>query len=73
MEHRTLVISGASKGIGRATAAKYCGLGHRVVNLSRTPLEYESVINIQADMSDPRWLEACKTDLLENGLFQPRL
>ncbi len=35
----TVVISGASKGIGKAAAAQFIEAGHLVFNLSRTPAE----------------------------------
>ena len=33
---KTLVITGASKGIGLATARKFCDAGYRVINFSRS-------------------------------------
>ena len=34
---RTVLISGASKGIGRSLAERLAGLGHKVVGIARTP------------------------------------
>jgi 3-oxoacyl-[acyl-carrier protein] reductase len=33
---KTLIITGASKGIGLATAVRFCDAGYRVINLSRS-------------------------------------
>jgi NAD(P)-dependent dehydrogenase (short-subunit alcohol dehydrogenase family) len=54
--NKVLVISGASKGIGRATAALFVEKGYRVVNLSRSAPDLEKVIHIQADLADANWV-----------------
>ena len=43
----TVVISGASKGIGKAAAAQFIGAGHLVFNLSRSPVDLTGIKNIQ--------------------------
>lgn len=47
----TLVISGGSHGIGRATVASFLQSGWRVVNLSRTPCEDPAVHTISVDLA----------------------
>ncbi len=48
---KTLVITGASKGIGFATARKFCDEGHRVINLSRSPAPDDRVENHGIDLT----------------------
>ena len=48
---RTAVITGASKGIGRAVAAAFRAAGDRVVNLSRSPSPVAGVVNCQVDLA----------------------
>lgn len=48
---RTLVITGASKGIGRAVAERFRAAGDRVVNLSRTPSPVQGVTNCRIDLA----------------------
>lgn len=48
---KTLVITGASKGIGLATATRFLDAGYRVINLSRTPAPDERVENHRIDLS----------------------
>ena len=48
---KTLVITGASKGIGLATAEKFLEDGYRVINLSRTPAPDERIENHAIDLS----------------------
>ena len=61
---RALVITGASKGIGRAAAILFQQHGHRVINISRTPLKLDGIINITADMTRSGWLDSCRESLL---------
>ncbi len=53
---RVLVITGASKGIGLATAQKFIDEGFAVVNISRSHCPIEGVQNCEIDLSDPRWV-----------------
>ncbi|MGV0036419.1 MAG: hypothetical protein ACNYPE_16260 [Candidatus Azotimanducaceae bacterium WSBS_2022_MAG_OTU7] len=50
----TVVISGASKGIGKATAAQFIEAGHLVFNLSRTNADLPGIKNVQIDLAGPR-------------------
>lgn len=54
---RVLLISGASKGIGLATAARFSAAGYGVVNLSRSPCEVAGVTNLTVDLSQENWVE----------------
>ena len=47
----TAIITGASKGIGRATAEKFRDLGMDVINLSRSPCEVSGVTNLAIDLA----------------------
>lgn len=58
---KKIVISGASKGIGRATAEKFVARGERVFNLSRSPSRVTGVIDIAIDLS----LDVASTDIAE--------
>jgi 3-oxoacyl-[acyl-carrier protein] reductase len=60
-----LVITGASKGIGFATAKRFLGQGARVVNLSRTRCELEGVLNLTVDLSQPGFERAVEAALLQ--------
>ncbi|MDG1905663.1 MAG: SDR family NAD(P)-dependent oxidoreductase [Arenicella sp.] len=50
-----LVITGASKGIGLATAQLFQEQGYEVINISRTPCPLPDVINLKVDLADPAW------------------
>ena len=47
----TVVISGASKGIGKAAAAQFIEAGHLVFNLSRTPADIPGIKNVLIDLA----------------------
>ncbi|MGI9284635.1 MAG: SDR family oxidoreductase [Pseudomonadales bacterium] len=55
---RYLLITGASKGIGFATAQCFVEQGYKVVNISRSPCEIADVTNLQIDLTTPGWEEA---------------
>ena len=46
-----VVITGASKGIGRAAAAAFAEAGHDVYNISRTRSDVEGVTNVSIDLA----------------------
>jgi len=52
---KVLVITGASKGIGLATAKQFSNLGYRVVNVSRSPCSAAGVINVRVDLLNHTW------------------
>tara|TARA_R110001592_G_scaffold363323_1_gene683935 strand:- start:30407 stop:31108 length:702 start_codon:yes stop_codon:yes gene_type:complete len=58
---RIAIISGASVGIGRATAEAFLAEGFQVYNLSRRPCPLPAVNNLSCDLSDPESIRrACK-------------
>lgn len=61
---KTLVITGASKGIGRATAEHFLKQGYAVVNLSRSACTVDGVLNISVDLSNPAWAERHQSEIL---------
>ncbi len=74
MEPRTIIITGASRGIGRALAQLCLGNGHRVIAIARnvTSLEelaakYQALTPIQADLSDPVNLEHLIGDVIAHA------
>jgi NAD(P)-dependent dehydrogenase (short-subunit alcohol dehydrogenase family) len=62
---RTLVITGASKGIGLATARHFQEAGYRVVNISRTPTPLAGAVQISADLAAAGWCAAVAPALLD--------
>lgn len=52
---RVLIITGASRGIGLATAELFLAEGYSVYNLARTPAPHAGIHNIQADLTHPDW------------------
>lgn len=48
-----LVITGASSGIGRATASRFLADGWKVINLSRRPCPESGVDNLACDLAEP--------------------
>ena len=55
---KLLVITGASAGIGAATAAAFLDAGYAVVNLSRRPCPVSGAVHVTCDLSNPRFLDA---------------
>ncbi len=54
-ETHTVLITGASKGIGKASAALFLSKGMRVINLSRSKCALNGVENIKADLMAEDW------------------
>lgn len=65
---KTLIITGASKGIGLATAGRFMEAGYRVVNLSRRRIELDGAEQLIVDLQNPLWLESCAEQLVEIAL-----
>ena len=63
--NKTLVITGASKGIGLATAKLFAANNYTVINLSRGLCSLAGVINLQVDLLDHDWPEQCQSQLLK--------
>jgi 3-oxoacyl-[acyl-carrier protein] reductase len=49
------IITGASRGIGRAAAAHFLQKGWRVISLSRQPCPVEGALHVGADLGAPGW------------------
>ena len=52
------IVSGASAGIGLATARAFLGAGYRVVNLSRRPCPLAGIVDLRCDLADPDFPDA---------------
>lgn len=61
---KVLIVTGASRGIGRATAALFAADGFEVYNLSRSHTDLPGVVQIEADLGDPNWPETARAPLL---------
>lgn len=59
-----LVITGGSRGIGKATISQFLEHKWRVVNISRTPCSLPGVTNLTADLSLPQELKKISEPLL---------
>jgi NAD(P)-dependent dehydrogenase (short-subunit alcohol dehydrogenase family) len=64
MMQKYLVITGASRGIGLATAKLFLDQGFIVINLSRTPCPLQEVINIPVDLAQQGFEADLKSELL---------
>lgn len=63
MKKKVLVITGASKGIGKSTANIFLQQGYKVINLSRSNPNIDKLIHISADFSDLDWSTKIKAEL----------
>ena len=50
---RTVLVTGGSRGIGAAVAARLAGAGHRVASLYRSGDDPDGVLGLAADVADP--------------------
>jgi len=62
---KSVLITGASAGIGLHTADTFARAGYQVINLSRRPCPLESVAHISCDLSAPDFLEPISAQLTE--------
>ena len=62
---KTLLITGASAGIGLATAQCFAAAGYAVTNISRRPCPLPSVNHLGGDLSDANFLDALGERLSE--------
>ncbi len=63
MSNKALVITGASRGIGYATAQLFIEAGYKVVNLSRSEPALTGIVHIPLDMSSSATIDACAGDI----------
>jgi NAD(P)-dependent dehydrogenase (short-subunit alcohol dehydrogenase family) len=77
-EHRTLLLTGASRGIGHATVKRFSSAGWRVITCSRhafpeeCPWEAGPEDHIQVDLADPQATRSAIEEIknrLEGGLL----
>ncbi|BFM14574.1 SDR family oxidoreductase [Maricurvus nonylphenolicus] len=61
---KTLLITGASRGIGLATAELFKREGYEIINISRTACPIEGSVNLRADFSDIYSLEVIQDKLI---------
>ena len=67
-----VLITGASRGIGRAAAERFLKEGWRVINVSRSPCTVPDVVNVPVDLAVPGW-EPAVEKALRDGAGQGRL
>ena len=60
---RQLVITGASAGIGAATARRFLETGYGVINLSRRPCPVPDVLHVPCDLSHPAFTDEIAGEL----------
>jgi NAD(P)-dependent dehydrogenase (short-subunit alcohol dehydrogenase family) len=60
---KTLLITGASAGIGARTAQRFLDAGYAVVNLSRRPCPVDGVSHVTCDLSAPGFVDAIANTL----------
>jgi len=63
MPGKLLVITGASRGIGKATAIYFRDQGFRVINISRSQPDIESIEHLGCDLSDIQSIPRLNPDL----------
>ncbi len=60
------IITGASRGIGRAAAARFAEAGWRVMNVSRRVCAVPGVVDVTVDLAAPGWEEDVARALSEH-------
>jgi len=61
---KVLIITGASRGIGRATAELFAADGFKVYNLSRSRTDLPNIEQIDVDLADTNWAKQARAPLL---------
>lgn len=59
------IVTGASSGIGRASALAFSEAGYRAVNISRRSANAENITDMRCDIGDPQALDAIIEELRE--------
>ena len=67
---KTVIITGASKGIGFAAARLFANANYRIINLSRSPAADDRIYNVAIDLTDPT-LDEQLQQLIAERLQQP--
>ncbi len=62
--NKCLLITGASQGIGYATAQRFIAHGYKVVNISRSPCDIAAVSNLQIDLTQPGWEDTRQAEII---------
>ncbi|RKH26668.1 SDR family oxidoreductase [Corallococcus sp. CA041A] len=62
-----VLITGASRGIGRAAAERFLKEGWRVINVSRSPCTVPGVVNVPVDLAVPGWEPAVEAALRDGA------
>lgn len=62
--NKCLLITGASQGIGYATAQRFVAHGYKVVNISRSPCDIAAVLNLQIDLTQPGWEDTRQAEII---------
>src|SRR5687767_12252944 len=63
VQENVAIISGASRGIGRATAKRFLEAGWQVINLSRSRCDIAGVENIAVNFLANNFLKTCGDEL----------
>lgn len=53
MHKKYLIITGGSRGIGKATIERFLAVNWQIINISRTPCELPNVENVLLDLAKP--------------------
>lgn len=65
MNHKTIIITGTSSGIGFALAEFFGKKGHKVFGISRKKVNSEHFISISADITDKAQIDAAVSEILK--------